>query len=463
MPRFKFYLLLGILLTTVIGCKSGNLSSYNVSPESKETNSSQFPGNTNDNPTNSSQELPGNTSDPTNPSELPGNTNDPTNPSELPGNTNDPPTKLARYVLKQDPEKRKIDILVVLNNTPSSMDSSIQTVSRRRATHFKDLLTKDLQKTDWQMAFTSFGQETDVLEVKRECIEWGEEASNSTPECPKMECLEYGDVTYTVRRETLNTTHNVYTLQGTNNQPLQVTPSMDAFKYAWGPRLPSDPTYIKILAPDLRKTYDIPLSDILTNTVTSRQFGRAGFEMAGLAALFSSDHPYLNKLRSDALLAVVFITDVDDRTTVYPNHVIEAVETKLGSSKQFSVYGITTKPNDNTCIRKFGITENQYWGVQASKVEYLTFLKGGLTVSICDDDYSSVMGKLSKAIMSRPDLTKPIELKHKNILEDTIKLYRGNIQLDPNIWSYDSKKNTITLNNPPSDNTQIQIEYSYRA
>ena len=150
------------------------------------------------------------------------------------------------------------------------------------------------------------------------------------------------------------------------------------------------------------------------------------------------------------------MTDRDDRTDVYPQDVIKAVETNLGPSKQFVAYGITTKPNDDNCIRRFGMTENQYWGVQASRVEYLAFLTEGQTLSICDSNHKSVMSKLSKAIMIRPDLTKPIELKHKNILEDTIQLHP-----DTFTWTYDSQTNTISLDNPPLGNTKVQISYSY--
>ena len=339
---------------------------------------------------------------------------------------------------------------MVLNNAPSSIDSKLAEEREKRAKHFKNLLTNNLQLTDWQMGFTSLGLVTQTSVTEPACVRWEDE---DAPICPRMICAEYGSETRTVQQTILNPTNSLYTLRDSSNQPLQATSNMDAFKYTLGL---DDPGDVKILAPSLTSAYDSTLDDILEKTTTSNQFGHAGFEMAGLEQLINSDHPYKQKLRPDAFLAIIFITDRDDRTNVYPQDVIKAIESNLGSSKQFATYGITTKPNDSTCIRKYGMTENNYWGVQASKVEYFTFLTEGQTVSVCDSNHKSAMSKLSKAIMARPDLTKPIELKHKNILEDTIQLHP-----DTFTWTYNSNTNTISLDNPPLGNTKVQISYSY--
>ena len=335
-------LLLGLLLIGAVGCKNGQLFSSSTNAESKAN--SQYPENTNDS-TNSY--LPENTNDSTN-SQLPENTGTSSGNSQLPGNTDDPTgsqarnaPKSARYVLKQDPAKRKIDILMVLNNAPSSIDSKLAEEREKRAEHFKDVLTNNLQLTDWQMAFTSFGQVTQETITRNEtrtrtvqtpttgtqtvavtktrdkevCVEWADE---DDPRCPRMVCSKYETVTeeyvehetrtytYTSSNEVteeitisetrpkveLNSTNRLYTLMDSSNQPLQATSNMDVFKYTMGL---DDPADVKILAPSLTSAYDSTLSDILEKTTTSNQFGHTGFELAGLHKLLNSDHPLSQK------------------------------------------------------------------------------------------------------------------------------------------------------------------------
>ena len=301
-------------------------------------------------------------------------------------------------------EKQKVDILLVIDNSASTTgerallqqqglltpetDPGPYTISRARASRFGDIFNTTLKYADWQMGFTSFPF----------------------------------------------TNNPLYTLKESATQDITDSESNDP---------------ITILTSDLKDTYD--LETIFKETVVSRQFGGSGTEITGLHEWINTDHPDKEKLvrKDNALFAVIFIADTDDHSQIDPDTIILDVEEHFGLDKKFLVYGITTKPNDETC-------SNLSSSLFAEKIEFLALITGGMTHSICDLNYESVMTKLGKHLINETLKDFHIELKHNNVIPGSIKLSAN----APN-FTYDATTNTLSFFQVPSGDLTITISYDY--
>ena len=393
--KYIYNIVLVILLIGLAGCKQGDLSvSSNHSAPPATDNS--LPLNSDD--PSKSESLPLNGDDPSNSKSLPLDGDDPSNTSK--------PEK-AEYdiVLENEYEKQKVDILLVIDNSGSTTgerallqqqglltpenDPGSYTISRARAARFGDIFNTTLKYADWQMGFTSFPHGNNYL----------------------------------------------YTLKDSPSNKIKEDSG--------------DP--ITILTPDLEGTYE--LETIFKETVVSRQFGASGTEVQGLHNWINTEHPDKEKfIRDDALFVVLFIADSDDHSNIDPDVVLLDIEENFGSEKleKFVVYGITTKPNDDTCI---GLSTS-WW---AEAIEYLALITGGLTHSICDLNYESVMTKLGEHLTNKVLKDFHIKLKHKNVVPGSIKLSAN----APKKFTYDAKTNTLSFFQVPSGDLTITISYDY--
>ena len=198
--------------------------------------------------------------------------------------------------------------------------------------------------------------------------------------------------------------------------------------------------------------------NIFLNTVSSKQGGGCSVtEFEGILNMINSPetHPE-GFFRSDALLAIVIITDERDATDVKALDIITAVQDNFGQSKQFAAYGLIVEPGDVAC-------DLQEPDVHY-KVDDLVQRTGGVTGSICATDYSNIMAEIGTHIEGVLAYHE-IMLRHTNVVEDSINL---NCTLStsaiacPN-WELDSEANKILFDTPPAEGVTVQISYRYQS
>lgn len=165
---------------------------------------------------------------------------------------------------------------------------------------------------------------------------------------------------------------------------------------------------------------------IFTNTIDAIGAGWAGTddERAIKAAYTSIDYAsYNNCYRSDASLAVIVLSDEDERSIGgnmalqyyyqewkalepedYPQNLVNKVKQQFGRTKPFSVNSIIVKPGDAACMasQDAGGAKSHY-GYKYAELSQLT---QGYTGSICDGDYSQSLyyfkDKIKQSLSSIP-------------------------------------------------------------
>lgn len=157
--------------------------------------------------------------------------------------------------------------------------------------------------------------------------------------------------------------------------------------------------------------------------------------------------------RSGADLAVVMLTDEDEGSdltnAITSQAVIEAFATTFGTSKTLSTYGIIVQPGDTACYDEQLLTNGAQYGTRAAELAALT---GGVTGSICDEDYSPILSSIGDRVR---DMVKSVTLKYTP-LPETVQLFVR--PSDPSLtWQING--NTIVFNKPPNNGTKIDVVY----
>lgn len=180
------------------------------------------------------------------------------------------------------------------------------------------------------------------------------------------------------------------------------------------------------------------LSTIFTNTITNIGAGWAETDdERGIKAawwhLYNGDPRYATHskcYRADAALAVVLISDEDERSVggnqalqFYPNEykaldnddlpasLVTQVRDVFGMTKRFTFNSIIVKPNDSTCLAaQDGGGAKSHYGV---KYQELSNLTGGGIGSICDTSYSTNLNLFADSIQDSISST-PLECSPVN-------------------------------------------------
>ena len=208
-----------------------------------------------------------------------------------------------------------------------------------------------------------------------------------------------------------------------------------------------------VLSPQL----DNP-ENIFRNTISSKQGGGCSTtEFKGILNMINSSetHPE-GFFRSDALLAVVIVTDEKDNTGIRALDIITAVQNNFGQFKPFITYGLIVEPGDVVCDRQE--PDVHY------KVDDLVQKTGGITGSICATDYSPIMADIGTHI-ERTLAYSEVSLRHESIVEDTVSLSCSQLQntiICP-FWELDSQANKIVFDTPPAEGVTVQISYRYQS
>lgn len=159
---------------------------------------------------------------------------------------------------------------------------------------------------------------------------------------------------------------------------------------------------------------------IFTNTIQTIGAGWAGTddERAIKSAYWHAEYADYNKCyRSDASLAVIILSDEDERSVGgnmalqyyynefktleaddYPQAYVNKIKQKFGAQKNLSVNSIIVKPGDDSCM-----TTQDAGGAKSHfgfKYKELSDLTRGYTGSICDADYSNSLYYFKDKIIS---------------------------------------------------------------
>lgn len=157
--------------------------------------------------------------------------------------------------------------------------------------------------------------------------------------------------------------------------------------------------------------------------------------------------------RANADLAVVILTDEDEGSTggsnvTQPQDVVNAFQTAFGNSKNLTVYSISIAPSDHACYTASSASGSKY-GVL---VNGLVDLTGGVTGSICDNDYGPALADIGNRVLAgvrTATLTKDPK-------SGTIQI--NLIPVDPTLtWSISGR--TVVFNRPPAKGTVLEVIY----
>ena len=214
----------------------------------------------------------------------------------------------------------------------------------------------------------------------------------------------------------------------------------------------SDGTH-HVLSPQLENP-----ENIFRNTISSKQGGGCSTtEFEGILNMINSPetHPQ-GFFRPDALLAVVIVTDDKDTTNTTSSDIITAVQDTFGQFKLFTAYGLIVLPGDVMCNTR---EPNVNY-----KTEDLVQKTGGITGSICAEDYSPIMADIGAHIEKTLTYTEVL-LRHTSIVEGTVDLSCSQSQntITCPVWEFDSQANKVIFDTPPAEGVTVQISYRYQS
>lgn len=155
--------------------------------------------------------------------------------------------------------------------------------------------------------------------------------------------------------------------------------------------------------------------------------------------------------RTDADFVTVVLSDEDEASNgsgaISPSTVVSNFKAAFGK-KSMTGFGIIVKPGDSACYA----LQTQTGGTYGSVAAAFANLTGGVTGSICDEDYGPTLAGIGTRVR---ELVSSINLR-KMPRPDTIQLKIK--PFDPDLtWEIDGQ--TIRFNRPPKVGTTITVLY----
>lgn len=155
--------------------------------------------------------------------------------------------------------------------------------------------------------------------------------------------------------------------------------------------------------------------------------------------------------RRDANLAVIMLSDEDEMSNApsnatTPDQFVSAMSAAFGNSKKVTVFGIIIQPDDTACY-----DDQDTYVAYGTYVSRLAGLTGGLTGSICDEDYTKNLQNIGERVK---ELQNEVVLS-KEPIEGSL-----SIQFIPHLdikWSLEGRKVVFETDLP--EGTQIDVSY----
>ena len=214
----------------------------------------------------------------------------------------------------------------------------------------------------------------------------------------------------------------------------------------------NEPIYI--LTPELQADH------IVTELIIETMMSSGGSQVRPLISAIQSVGKSENQtfFRQGALLALIMLSKgQDEEENTLPLGVTASVQNHLSSSKRLTAYGIITEVGDTTCAKaQTKKVTNFSYAVSAliNEVE-------GISGSICEEDYDPLITQIGSDIEDKLEAnSNEIQLKHTNIVENTIRLSFTPAE-NAQSWQFNSQESRITFGTPLSDGTTVQVSYNY--
>lgn len=144
--------------------------------------------------------------------------------------------------------------------------------------------------------------------------------------------------------------------------------------------------------------------------------------------------------RSNAFLAVIFITDAEDQSVeldAFKTHQF-LLELKKGDSSKLLTYGVIIPATDATGCARDG-------GNSPERIEDFFRLTGGSYYGLCDSDYGTRLSQIGSDLVQR--IGRAVNLDRIPQL-DTVRVMYGDQEILPSAtdgWSYSANENSIVL------------------
>ena len=171
--------------------------------------------------------------------------------------------------------------------------------------------------------------------------------------------------------------------------------------------------------------------------------------------------------RDGADLAVVILTDEDEfvpenksEIAFEPDDVLSAVQDAWGGSKKLSVHGIIIEDGDTKCFNEQqNAIEQKFVVSHASIVTDLVNATGGLTGSICDDDYGPKLASIGADIVEKKNMDR-VELADYPVAQ-TVSVSIRNNSTDRKLESSEFivSRKTVVIHTPIIPGTSIEVTY----
>ena len=158
--------------------------------------------------------------------------------------------------------------------------------------------------------------------------------------------------------------------------------------------------------------------------------------------------------RSGVPLAIFVLSDEDEDSDgtqgTTANQVLTAFSTTFGTSKKLGVFGTIVQPGDSTC-RNLQRAQPNGAGYYGTHVSALVAATGGITSSICDDDYSQGLESISRQFRS---LTTSYQLSADPQTNSVEVIFTPAQSI-----GYTINGKILTLDSPAAAGTTIQVRY----
>jgi hypothetical protein len=161
--------------------------------------------------------------------------------------------------------------------------------------------------------------------------------------------------------------------------------------------------------------------------------------------------------RADADLAIVILSDEDEQsnapaTATKPSDLIASFKATWGNTKILSSYGIIVKPGDTACwnAQRLQLGANANYGTYP---DLLATLTGGLSVSICEPDYSLTLTQIG---LNVSQMSKSIDLANTPIAGTVSVVFTPSF-----VTTWSVVGNRITFTTPAPTGTTVEVFYNY--
>jgi hypothetical protein len=188
---------------------------------------------------------------------------------------------------------------------------------------------------------------------------------------------------------------------------------------------------------------------------TSGDFTERGFDPIKKAVA-----AFPNFVRPRAVLAMIFLSDIDDQSTIRPDEFVKWVETLKGRSERVVAYGVLGAA-DIGCPA----SGEASWNYGGSRYEKVINAFRGKNYKLCDADFGTQLASIGRDLLKRVEKPK-IYLNYRPKKNSLVVRFAGaelpgGAKEDGGYWYYDFELNAIVFHDlefAPGDDEKVEIE-----